>query len=116
MNYLRTRTSADRKRTIDYVVRIDKPLGWIAATRAERLLYGAALTGPSFVQDSQEVYCIVKQWNLNTTAFAWVRIFDKRKYGRGAVAAMCNNYDGPVKMAKNIPNAEADLKNLNYKN
>ena len=53
MNYLRTCTSADGKRIIDYVVLIDKPLGWISATRAERLLYRAALTGPSFVQDSQ---------------------------------------------------------------
>ena len=44
MNYLRNRTSADWTRTIDYLVRIDKPLGWLAATRAERLLYGAALT------------------------------------------------------------------------
>ena len=60
MNYLRTRTSADRKRTIDYVVRIDKPLGLLAGTHAERLFYGAALTGPSFVQDYQEVYRIVK--------------------------------------------------------
>ena len=55
MSYLRTRTSANGKCTIDYVVRIDKPLGWLAATRAERLLYGAALTGPSFVQDCQGV-------------------------------------------------------------
>ena len=60
MNYLRTRTSADGKRTIYYVVRIDKLLGCLAATRAERLLYGAALTGPYFVKDSQEVYRIVK--------------------------------------------------------
>ena len=59
MKYLRNRTSADGKRTINYVVCIDKPLGWLAATRAERLLYGAALTGPSFVPDSQEVYRIV---------------------------------------------------------
>ena len=48
MNYLRTLTSAERKRTIDYVVRIDKPLGWLATTRTEKLLYGAALTGPYF--------------------------------------------------------------------
>ena len=60
MSYLRTRTSANGKRTIDYVVCIDKPLGWLAATCTERLLYGAALTGPSFVQDYQEVYRIVK--------------------------------------------------------
>ena len=46
MNYLRTRTSADGKRTIDYMVRIDKPLGWLAATPAERVIYGAAITGP----------------------------------------------------------------------
>ena len=61
MNFLRTRTSADGKCTIDYVVRIDKPLGWLAVNHAERLLYGVALTGPSFLQDSQEVYRIVKQ-------------------------------------------------------
>ena len=78
MNCLRTRTSAHGKRTIDYVVCVDKPLGWLAATRAERLLYGSALTGPPFVQDSQEVYHNFKQWTLNTPAFAWVRPFDQR--------------------------------------
>ena len=98
------------------MVHIEKPLGWLAATRAERLLYGAALTGPSFVQDSQEVYRIVKQWTLNTLAFAWVIPFDKREDGRGAVAAMHAHYDGPGKMAKNLSKAEADLKNLHYKN
>ena len=92
MNYLRTRKIADRKRTIDYVVNIDKPLGWLAPTRAERLLYGAALTRPYFVQDSEEVYCIVNQWTLNTPAFAWVRPFDKRKDGRGAVSKMCASF------------------------
>ena len=112
MNYLRTCTSAYRKPTINYVVRIDKPLGWIAATRAERLLYGAALTGPSFVQDSQEVYRIVKQWTLNTPAFAWVHTFDKREDGRGAVSTMSDHYDGPGKTAKKLAKAEADLKNL----
>ena len=61
MNYLRTCTSLDRKHTIDYVVCIDKPLGCLGATRAERLLYGATLTSPYFVKDSQEVYRIVKQ-------------------------------------------------------
>ena len=66
MNYLRTRTSADGKCTIDYVVRIDNPLGLLAANRAERLLYGAALTGPSFVKYSQEVYRIVNQQTFNT--------------------------------------------------
>ena len=68
------------------MVRIDKSLGLLAGTHAERLLYGAALTGPSFVQDSQEVYRIVKQWTLNNPAFSWVRPFDKREDGRGAVA------------------------------
>ena len=61
VNYLRTSTSADGKRTVDYVVRIEKPLGWLDATRSERLLYGAALTGQSFVKDSQEFYRIVNQ-------------------------------------------------------
>ena len=77
MNYLRTHMSANGKHTINYAVRIDKPLGCLAATRSERLLYGDALTGPSFVQDYQEVYRIVKQWTLNTPAFEWVRPFYK---------------------------------------
>ena len=77
MNYLRNRKIADGKLTIDYVVSIDKPLGWLAATHAERLLYGAALTDPYFVKDSQEVCRIVKQWNLNTTNFLWVHPFDR---------------------------------------
>ena len=98
------------------MVRIDKPLGWIAATRAEMLLYGAALTSPYFVNDSQEVYRIVKQWTINNPAFAWVRPFDIRKDGRGAVAAMRAHYDGPGKTAKNLAKAEADLKKLHYKN
>ena len=100
MNYLRNHTSADGKRTIDYGVCIDKPLGWLASTRNERLIYGATLTGPSFVQDSQEVYRIVKQWTLNNPAFSWVRPFDKREDGRGAVAAMRAHYDGPGETAK----------------
>ena len=116
MNYLRTCTSAYGKCTIDYVVRIYKPLGWLAATHAERLLYGAALTGPYFVQDSQEVYRIIKQWTLNNPAFAWVRPFNKREDSRGAVATMSAYYDGPGKTAKNIAKAEEDLKNLHYKN
>ena len=86
MNYLITCRSAEGKRFINYVVRIDNPLGWLAATRAERLLYGSALNGPSFVQDSQEFYRIFNQWTLNTPAFAWVCPFDKREDGRGDVA------------------------------
>ena len=112
MNYFRTRTSADGKRTIDYVVRIDKPLGQLAATRAERLLYGAALTGPSFVQDSQEIYHIVKQWTLNTPAFSWVHLVDKHEDGRSAIAAMRSHYDVPGETARQLAKAEADLKNL----
>ena len=112
MNYLRPCMTADGKRTIDYVVRIDKPLGWLAANRAERLLHGSALTGPSFVKDSQEVYRIVKQWTLDTPAFSWVRPFDRREDGRGAVAAMRAQYDGPGESAKKISKAEEDLKNL----
>ena len=116
MNYLRTRMISDGKCAIDYVVRIYNPLGWLATTCAESLLYGAALTVPSFVQDSQEVSRIVKQWTLNTPAFAWVSPFYKRKDGRGAVAAMRAHYDGPGKTAKKLAKAEADLKNLHYKN
>ena len=115
MNYLRTRTSVQRKRIINYEVSIDKPLGWLASTRTKRLLYGSALTGSSFVQYSQEVYRIVKQWNLNTPAFAWVRPFDKREDGRGAVSAMHAYYDGPGETAKKLAKVEADLKNLHYK-
>ena len=112
MNYLRTRTSADGKRTIYYVVRIDKPLEWLATTLAERLLYEAALSGLSFVKDYQEVYRIVKKWTLNTPSFAWVSPFDKRKDGRGTVAAMRAHYDVPGETAKKLAKAEADLKNL----
>ena len=116
MNYLRNRKIADGKLTIDYVVSIDKPLGWLAGTRAERLLYGNALPGPYFVQDSQEVYRIVKQWTLNTPAFAWVCPFGKREDGRGDVTAIRAHYDGPGKTAKKLAKTEADLKNLHYKN
>ena len=116
INYLKTRMSADRKRTIDYVVLIDKPLGWLAANRAERLPDRAALTGQSFVKNSQEVCRIVKQWTFNTPAFAWVRPLDRREDGRGAVAAMRAHYDGLDETAKKLAKAEADLKNLNYKN
>ena len=112
MKYLMTHTSADGKRTIDYVVRIDKPLEWLATTLAERLLYEAALSGLSFVKDYQEVYRIVKQWILNNPAFAWVRPFDRRKDGRGAVVAMRAHYDGPGETSKKLAMAEADLKNL----
>ena len=112
MNYLRNHTSANGKCTIDYVVRIDKPLGWLAATCAERLIYGATLTGQSFVQDPQEVYRIVKQWTLNTRDFAWVCPFDKREDGRSAVAAMRAHYDGPGETSKKLAKAEADIKNL----
>ena len=116
MNYLRTRTSADRKRTIDYVVCIDKPLWWLAATRAERLLYVAALTGPYFVKYSQEVYRILKQCTLNGPAFAWVRPFDRREDGRSIVAEMRAPYDGTGETAKKLAKAEADLQNLHYNN
>ena len=116
MKYLRTRTSADGKRTIDYVVCIDKRIGWLAAKCTEMLLYGAALTGPSFIQDSQEVYRIVNQWTLNTPAFAWVRPFGKREDVRDAVSEMRAHYDGPGETAKKLAKSEADLKNLHYKN
>ena len=116
MNCLKTPTRYDGKRTIDYLVRIDKPLEWLSATCSERLLYGASLTGPSFVQDSQEFYRIVNQWTFNTPAFAWVRPFDKRKDGRGAVATMRAHYNGPGETAKKLAKEEADLKNLHYKN
>ena len=98
------------------MVCIDKPLGWLATTRAERLLYGAALTGPSFVKYSQEFYRIVKQWTLNTPTFAWVRPFDRREDNRGAVAAMRAPYDGPGETAKQLSKSEANIKNLHYNN
>ena len=72
-----------------------------------------SIYGPFFVQDYQEVYRIFKQWTLNTPVFAWVRPFDKREDGRGAVAAMSAHYVRSVNTAKNLAKAEADLKNLN---
>jgi hypothetical protein len=100
INFLRGQTSADGKRTLDYVVRKDHSPGWTPTSREDRLKYNAPLMGPYYNQDNQKVYRVTKQWTLNTAAFAWIRPFDTIEDGRGAVAAMRQHYDGPGETAK----------------
>ena len=76
----------------------------------------APLTGPYFAQDNGKVYRVTKQWTLNTSAFAWVRPFDRNEDGRAAIAAMREHYDGPGETAKKLAKAEADLKTIHYRN
>ena len=116
MNFLRSTLSSDKKRTLAYVVRQNPPVGYTPVSREEQMMYSAPLIGVHYESDNIAVYQAIKQWCLDTAAWAWVRTYDKDQDGRAAMEALRQHYDGPGETRRQLAKAKADLKVIHYKN
>ena len=79
-------------------------------------MYSAPLTGVYYESDNIAVYQAIKQWCLDTAAWAWVRTYDDNQDDRAAMEALRNHYDGPGETRRQLAKAKADLKVIYYKN
>ena len=80
------------------------------------MMNSAPLIGVHYESDNIAVYQAIKQWCLDTAAWAWVRTYDKDQNGRAAMEAIRQHYDGPGETRRQLAKAKADLKVIHYKN
>ena len=59
---------------------------------------------------------ILKQWLVDTSAWAWVEPFDKKQDFRKAYFSVEHYFNGPGQVSKRVHHAKAKLKTVFYKN
>lgn len=73
---------------LNYVVRKTLPEGHRFGSHAERLVYDAPLTGAAYAADTQDVYRILKAATVDTDAWEWIKLYDRRADGRLALQTL----------------------------
>ena len=74
-----------------YIIAPAKPAGWTildAVNDLERLIYSVSLTGIVFDKDNAKVWAVIQGATMDTSSYEWIRQYDLRKDGRGAVQAL----------------------------
>ena len=99
---------------LSYVIRGDTPPQNIQLTDDEQMIWAAALQGPQFVNDSKQVYGLVKELVQNTDGDNWLPV--RCSCGRQAMVALRSHYDGPDQAKARVDVARACLEKLFYKN
>ena len=100
-NYLGSMMVASGIR-LDYIVLRKQPDGWTADNDHDRLKYQALHVGPSYKTDQMSVYSELKACCLDREGWAWIKLFDPKKYGRLAMASLREHYEGAGEANKRV--------------
>ena len=116
IQHLKSCPSSDGKRDLSYIGRDDRVLD-PTMSRLERLIYAAPLNGPHYNIDNKAVYQKLRTWlSPHPVPMGYIRSFEARENGRGALLALQQYFDGPSEISKQFVKATAEHKNLFYKN
>jgi hypothetical protein len=85
----------------------------VTRTKDKDKVQSTETDGPTFERDTQQVLKIIQELTNGTPAEDWIKRID---WGRKAMAALQDHFDGAAEGKRRKAQANAELKNLYYRN
>ena len=102
--------------SLEYILRPAIPPDHVHLEQRVQELYDYPLTGRHFTEDNHATYRLLADLLAGTEGMSWIEAFQSSQNGRAAWIALKSHYDGGGQKEKRVPQAEALIASLFYKN